>query len=142
MSNKPKIITLCGSSRFVQEMSVVAWLLERDELAITMGLHLLPWWYSVEEIPDHLAEHEGCAKEMDALHMEKIRLSDEVFVVDANVDEKPYIGSSTAKEIKFAEGLGLPIRRFSMDSTIRNEVYSRMVDAFACGKPGQNQETI
>jgi len=39
--NRPKIITLCGSSRFVDVMAVVGWLLERDEGAITMGLHLL-----------------------------------------------------------------------------------------------------
>lgn len=39
---KPKIVTLCGSSRFVGIMAVCAWLIERDEGAITMGLHLLP----------------------------------------------------------------------------------------------------
>ncbi len=125
---KPKVIGLCGSSRFVEEMTVCAWILERDELAITMGLHLLPWWYSIEDVPDHLAEHEGCAGEMDDLHLRKIDLADEIFVVDANVSSTPYIGKSTANEIRYAKRRGLPIRCFST-SPIRQEVYKRMLDA-------------
>lgn len=56
MATKPKVIVLCGSSRFVDIMAVTAWLLEKEEGAITMGLHLLPEWYSEDPIPDHLAE--------------------------------------------------------------------------------------
>jgi hypothetical protein len=40
--DKPKIVVLCGSSKFVDIMAVCAWLIERDEQAMTMGLHLLP----------------------------------------------------------------------------------------------------
>ncbi|MFA6054024.1 MAG: hypothetical protein WC769_01490 [Thermodesulfovibrionales bacterium] len=61
--NKTKVIVLCGSSKFCDIMAVCAWLLERNEKVITMGLHLLPFWYSEEKIPDHLAEHEGVAAE-------------------------------------------------------------------------------
>lgn len=43
--NNPKIVVLCGSSRFTDRMSVCAWLIEKQENAITMGLHLLPVWY-------------------------------------------------------------------------------------------------
>lgn len=106
-----KIITLCGSSRFCDIMAVCAWLIERDEKAISMGLHLLPGWYSREFIPDHLAEHEGCAEEMDQLHMRKIDISDEIFVV--NCDD--YIGSSTKNEIEYAQKLGKNIRWFMHD---------------------------
>ena len=81
--SKPKVVVLCGSSRFVDIMAVCAWIIERDEGAISMGLHLLPGWYSMENIPDHLAEHEGVADAMDELHLIKIDLSDEVFVVDS-----------------------------------------------------------
>ena len=56
-------------------MAVCAWLIERDEGAITMGLHLLPQWYCKNEIPDHLAEHEGVAEKMDELHMRKIDMA-------------------------------------------------------------------
>ena len=109
---KPKVIVLCGSSRFCEIMAVCAWLLERDENAITMGLHLLPWWYATnEEIPSHLAEHEGVAEQMDELHLRKIDLATEIFVVNVN----HYIGDSTRREIEYAKEKGLPIRWFTDD---------------------------
>jgi len=108
---KPKVVVLCGSSRFVDIMAVCAWLIERDEMAITMGLHLLPDWYSIDPIPDHLAEHEGVANQMDQLHLQKIDLADEVFVVNCN----DYIGSSTMKEIDYARNAGKNIRWYTHD---------------------------
>jgi hypothetical protein len=96
---RPKVIVLCGSSKFIEIMAVTAWLLEKEENAIAMSLHLLPWWYSLENIPDHLAEHEGVADQMDELHLRKIDLADEIYVVDVG----GYIGSSTSKEIAYAE---------------------------------------
>ncbi len=107
---KPKIVVMCGSSRFVDIMAVTEWLIERNELAITMGLNLLPQWYP-DCPPDHLAEFEGCAKEMDELHLRKIDLADEIFVVDWG----GYIGESTANEIEYAEANSKRIRYFSCD---------------------------
>jgi hypothetical protein len=108
---KPKVIVLCGSSRFVEYMAVSAWLIERDEQAITMGLHFLPWWYSADNIPSHLAEYEGVASEMDELHKRKIDLADEIFVV--NFDD--YVGDSTASEIEYAQSINVTVRWFSHD---------------------------
>ena len=108
--NKPKIVVMCGSSKFVQVMAVAEWFIERDELAITMGLNLLPGWYP-DCPPDHLAEHEGCAEAMDELHLRKIDLADEIFVMDFN----GYIGESTANEIEYAKGHGKVVRYFSHD---------------------------
>ncbi len=111
--DEAKIVVLCGSSRFVDIMAVCAWFIERDENSITMGLHLLPWWYATKEkIPDHLAEHEGVAAEMDELHRRKIDIADEIFVV--NKDD--YIGDSTRGEIGYAKNNGLPIRWYTHDS--------------------------
>ena len=107
---KPKIITLCGSSKFVDVIAVCAWLLERDEGAITLSLHLLPQWYP-NCSKDHQAEAEGVAANMDELHLRKIDLADEVFVV--NVGD--HIGSSTKNEIKYAISLNKPIRYFIED---------------------------
>lgn len=101
---------MCGSSKFVELMAVCEWLIERDELAITMGLNLLPSWYP-DCPPDHLAEHEGCAKEMDELHLRKIDLADEIFVVDWD----GYIGKSTSNEIKYARVHGKSVRYFTKD---------------------------
>lgn len=98
---KPRVITLCGSSRFVDIMAVHAWKLERDQHVITMSLHLLPQWYA-KDIPDHIAEVQRCAEEMDELHLRKIDISDEIYVVNYG----GYIGESTAKEIKYAEKHG------------------------------------
>ena len=110
MSFAPKIIVLCGSSRFVQQMAVCAWLLEREEGAIAVGLHLLPAWYP--NLPDdHLAEAEGVAAAMDKLHLRKIDLAAEIFVVDCG----GYIGESTANEIAHARGRGLPIRYYTRE---------------------------
>ena len=106
---RPKIIVISGSSKFVDIMAVTAWVLERDEHAITMGLHLLPSWYSKAE--GHLAEAEGVAAGFDALHLRKIELADEVFCVDFG----DYIGDSTRKELAHATALGRPIRYYTHD---------------------------
>ncbi len=107
---KPKVITLCGSSRFVDIMAVTAWVLERDEGAIAMSLHLLPAWYPGRP-PDHLAEHEGVAEQMDELHLRKIDRSDGIFVVDHG----GYTGDSTKREVAYADGCLVPVRWFSSD---------------------------
>lgn len=97
--SRPEIITLCGSSRFVSQMAVLAWILERDQGAIVLGLHLLPQWYSVDIPPDHLAEKEGVNEAMDELHLRKIDLADKILVVNIT----GYIGESTRREIAYAE---------------------------------------
>ena len=102
--DRPKIICLCGSSRFITSFAVLAWEFEKEG-AITLGLHLLPNSYSIDNIPNHLAEHENVASKMDALHLRKIDISDLVFIVNVN----GYIGKSTANEIRYAENLGKPI---------------------------------
>lgn len=109
--SKPKVVTLCGSSKFCDVMAVCGWLIEKKENAICMGLHLLPQWYSKKPIPNHLAEHENVSEQMDKLHLKKIDLSNEVFVV--NMDG--YIGNSTSKEIEYATSQHIPIRYFSND---------------------------
>lgn len=103
-----RIITLCGSSRFIETFAVMAWLFEKEG-SITLGLHLLPPDYMKEkghgDIDGHLAEAEGVAEHMDALHFKKIEISDSIYVI--NIDG--YIGESTAREITYAESLGKPI---------------------------------
>ena len=76
-----------------------------------MALHLLPYWYAGDEIPDHLAEHEGVAKAMDELHLRKIDLADEVFIVNC----KNYIGSSTNNEMMYAIEKDIPVRFYTDD---------------------------
>ncbi len=123
--DKPKVVVLCGSSRFVDIMAVCAWLLERDEKTIAMGLHLLPGWYCRETIPDHLAEAEGVAADMDALHLRKIDLADEIFVVNVN----HYIGQSTTREVEYAKTKGIKIRWYTDDPVGEkvNDILNRFI---------------
>ena len=108
MSDRPEIVCLCGSSRFVEMMAVLAWEFEKDG-KIVLSLHLLPHWYTdAKGLPvkcGHQAEAEGVADAMDELHLRKIDLADTVFVV--NIDE--YVGDSTRREIAYATKRGKPI---------------------------------
>lgn len=126
---RPKRVVICGSSRFVDIMSVCCWLLERDEGAIAMALHLLPHWYGAGYggcPDDHLAEHEGIAPAMDELHLRKIDLADEIFVV--NRDD--YIGDSTRREIEYATKLGKPIRWYNSNpNAIKDQVEAMLSEA-------------
>jgi len=106
MSERPRIITLCGSTRFIECFAIMAWELEKQG-AIVLGLHYLPASYFAEGdiVESHLAEHEKVAVHFDELHLRKIDLSDSIYVL--NVDG--YIGESTAREIKYAENIGLSV---------------------------------
>jgi hypothetical protein len=100
---KPKIVCICGSSRFVEEIAVAAWKLEKQGI-IAFGLHLLPHWYQGIQT-HHQAEAEGCKQILDELHLRKIDLSDEVLAVTVG----GYIGDSALKEIEYAKTSGKPV---------------------------------
>ena len=125
---KPKIIVLCGSSRFVDVMAVCAWLIERDEKAIALTLHLLPHWYPDLQA-DHLAEAEGVAAQMDELHLRKIDLADEVFVVNRG----DYIGSSTRNEVEYTKKHGKPVRWYTHDPI--GETVERLIREVTATQP-------
>lgn len=109
-SERPKIIVICGSSKFVDIMAVCSWLIEKQEKAIVMSLHLLPRWYCMG-VDDHIAEVEGVSEDMDELHLQKIDIGDEIFVVNHH----DYIGDSTRREIEYAKEREKKIRWFSHD---------------------------
>ncbi len=103
------IVTLCGSSRFIDVMAVAAW---HEEKAgkIALSCHLLPDWYGAAS--SHQAEVEGVAEQMDALHLDKLSMSDEILVVDVD----GYIGESTANEVRHATRLGIRVRSLNRES--------------------------
>lgn len=92
------IVTLCGSTRFYEAF-------QKANYELTMlGKIVL----SVGFYPHHEhSETAGCTPqqkiELDRLHLDKIAMSDEVYVL--NVDG--YIGESTCRKIQFALGLGI-----------------------------------
>lgn len=102
MINGTKVICICGSTRFTPEMMQLSW-----EYA-KVGILALGWFVRPirEGEPEHhLAELEGIAEQLDELHLRKIDIADEVFVLNCN----GYIGESTSKEINYAIKTGKPV---------------------------------
>ena len=92
-SDRP-IITLCGSTRFKNEYE--KWnrhFTLRNFVVLSCG---------VFNSPDITKEQK---EDLDRLHLEKIRISDYVFIINKG----GYIGESTRKEIEYAERLGKEI---------------------------------
>lgn len=103
---RPQIVCLCGSTRFVPEMAVISWALERDEGVLVLGLHLLPAGYDGSDAaPDHMAEAAGKKEHFDELHLRKIDLADRILVCNVG----GYIGESTRNEIRYARRTGKPV---------------------------------
>lgn len=91
-----KIITVCGSYKFKDEMKKIAEKLELEGICVL--------------VPIDLTNSEDSYTEKDfeilgKMHKEKIKLSTAIFVVD--VDH--YIGKSTQSEIEFAKSLNKEI---------------------------------
>ena len=91
-----KIITLCGSLKFKNEMMAVA-----EKMALE-GYCVLTPAYPVSENIDRTKEQLIKLKEA---HFKRIKLSDAILVVNIN----NYIGDSTKLEIDYAKKLGKEI---------------------------------
>lgn len=108
MPKRPKIICICGSTRFADLHAIKRWEFEKDGKAICLTINYLPMGYARKmgwSGHNHFGEQAGNKKILDKLHLRKIDLADEVFVL--NVDG--YIGESTRKEIEYARKMGKPI---------------------------------
>ena len=95
MINGFKVITLCGSTRFKEQfLEVQKRLTLEGNIVISVGLF------------GHSGDNEVCIEEtkamLDRMHLAKIDLADEIFVI--NVDN--YIGDSTRNEIAYAKSKG------------------------------------
>lgn len=92
-----KIITVCGSLRFKQEI------IEITEKMDLQGNCMLSIVYPARRDIDDYTDEEIAT--LNKMHKERIKLSDAILVV--NVDN--YIGSSTKSEIEFAKELNKEI---------------------------------
>ena len=102
---KRQIVCLCGSTRFSQafhDANLHETLAGR--IVLTIGCDMR----SDDDLFAHLteAEREQVKSNLDALHLDKIALADEVLVLNVG----GYIGDSTRREIAHAQRLGVPIR--------------------------------
>lgn len=93
MTDRPEIVCLCGSTRFVDEMRAA----NRD-LTLAGVIVLAPGELDVQPT-------EGQKTVLDALHLRKIDLADRVLVVNPG----GYVGESTSNEIAYARAAGKPV---------------------------------
>ena len=103
-----KVVTLCGSTRFAAEFAEVSQRLTMDGcVVISLGMFSLP------ELPgyDWTVDSSDVKGRLGRVHFQKIRMADEVYVVDPG----GYVGESTRREIAYAESLGKPVRYLSRD---------------------------
>lgn len=102
--NKPKIVCLCGSTRFYEEF-------QKTNYEETMGGRIV---LSVGFFPhaqrEVHGEEIGCTveqkKALDELHLRKIDLANEILVINKD----GYVGESTSNEIRYAKQIGKKIR--------------------------------
>lgn len=101
--NLPKIVCLCGSTRFTPLMMMMEWEYAKQGI-IALGWFVRPT--AIGEEDHHLAEKEGVEELFDELHKRKIDLADEVFILNVG----GYIGKSTRSELEYAKAHGKTIR--------------------------------
>ena len=93
MPDRPEIVCICGSTRFVTEMRAA----NRD-LTLAGVIVVAPG-----EADEVVTDEQKAA--LDALHLRKIDLADRVLVVNPG----GYVGESTRREIAYAEATGTPV---------------------------------
>lgn len=102
--NKPKIVCLCGSTRFHKQF------VEHNYLETMAGNIVLSVGFYPHAVNEVHGEGVGITPEqkeaLDELHKRKIDLADEVLVLNVG----GYIGSSTRGEVLYAHERGKPVR--------------------------------
>jgi len=99
----PKVVCLCGSTRFSDQMLVKQWELTKAGY-IVLSWCALPPSYSHQG--PHVGDAEGVKDIVDELHKRKIDLADEVLVLNVG----GYVGDSTRSEINYALAHDKPVR--------------------------------
>jgi dienelactone hydrolase len=92
-ANRPTIVTICGSTRFRAEMTVA-----NRELTLAGHIVLAPGVFGHDG--DEMTEQQK--DDLDRLHLQKIDMADEVYVVNPG----KYVGQSTRREIEYARRNG------------------------------------
>ena len=92
------VITMIGSTRFSNEMLIKAW-----ELAkvgnVVLTWHIFPENYTINfEDKKYIADQENVKDIIEKIHLQKIDMSNEVFIMNVN----GYIGKDTLYELEYA----------------------------------------
>ena len=102
--SRPKVVCLCGSTRFTPQMLVLQWELTKEG-KIVLSWCALPDGYFKGKDKTHIGDQEGVKEIVDEVHKRKIDLADEVLVLNLG----GYIGESTQSEIDYARAHGKPV---------------------------------
>ncbi len=95
MINNFKVITLCGSTRFKDEfLAAQKQLTLEGNIVISVGLF--------GHSGDDEVWNDGVKEMLDRMHLAKIDMADEIFVINPS----GYIGTSTKREIAYARSKG------------------------------------
>lgn len=93
MPDRPEIVCICGSTRFVDELRAA-----NRELTLAGAIVVAP-----AEAGESITTEQRAV--LNALHLHKIDLADRVLVVNPG----GYIGEATSREIAHARATGKPI---------------------------------
>ncbi|WP_425442550.1 hypothetical protein [Streptomyces colonosanans] len=101
--SRPRIVVLCGSTRYWDALTEAnLYETAAGHIVLAPGCNMKqphPLWATT-------AQADRLKAMLDALHLQKIDLADEVLVVNPG----GYIGESTRREIAYARSLGKPLR--------------------------------
>lgn len=101
-----KVVTLCGSMKFQDEMMKIA-----KKLALDGECVLTPV-YMVNQHPEITDEK---IKRLKKEQLKRIELSDEIFLVNVG----GYVGESTIAEIEYAKKIGKEVKWFEKCGEVR-----------------------
>ncbi len=97
----PLVVCLCGSTRFMEAFFDAGW---NETLAgkivLSVGVCKHAEHHGAEALSQEVAD------QLDELHLRKIDMADEVFILNVN----GYIGKSTRRELDYAISKGKKIR--------------------------------
>ena len=99
MVGKYKVITLCGSTKFKEQyLETQKRLTLEGNIVISVGLF--------GHSGDDEVWTEGTKAMLDDMHLRKIDMADEIFVINVG----GYIGESTRREIAYAKNTGKSVK--------------------------------
>uniref|UniRef100_UPI004056CFF2 hypothetical protein n=1 Tax=Alistipes sp. TaxID=1872444 RepID=UPI004056CFF2 len=99
MIGKYRVITLCGSTKFKEQfIEAQKRLTLEGNIVISVGLF--------GHSGDDEVWTEGTKAMLDDMHLRKIDMADEIFVINVG----GYIGQSTSSEIAYARSKGIAVR--------------------------------
>lgn len=106
---KPTIVCLCGSTRFVD-----AWK-RATRMESLAGRIVLSVGVMIHGDDEPISDDSPAKAFLDELHLRKIDLADEILILDVD----GYTGESTMEELKYARDQKKPIRYWSVEQAER-----------------------